>query len=238
MTTATCLQHEARDTPARYAAGRLEGPEAEDFELHLIGCASCQESVQLASAIRGELRDAPARSRRIRGWPVVLAGAVAATLVLAFSAGEWNRRRELGQLGAIGVMPSYHGIEVRAAGAPADSLFIAGMRAYVEGRTADALPLLVDARAGGADTATTSFFIGVLELRAGDARDALGSLMAAAARPSPYAAEARYYAAKAWLQLRRADSAMAQLEAAARHDTDIAAAARALADSVTEKAAR
>jgi hypothetical protein len=49
---------------------------------------------------------------------------------------------------------------------------------------------------------------------------------------TPYLTEARYYLAKALLRLGRADEALRELRAAASGMTEIAAEARALADSV------
>lgn len=244
MNQSPCVEFETDGVDQRYVAGRSSEAEAEAFEQHLIGCRACQQAVRLGVAVRAELaREATlpedrgaARGARPRSWlrtaTVTLA---AATIVLAFFGKQWMDQRPLRALGEIAAAPSYDGVEVRTAEAPADSLFAVGMKLYVQGERDAALQALASARASGADSTPTSFFIAALHLLERNPRAALRELDVVLHRAeSPYTAEAHYYAAKAWLQLARPDSARPHLEVAGRSQLPIAALARALTDSVSE----
>jgi len=68
MSEATpCPKHRTGDALA-YAIDELESPARADFEVHLAGCASCQETVasarELLPAIERELADLPPMARR------------------------------------------------------------------------------------------------------------------------------------------------------------------------------
>jgi len=108
-----------------------------------------------------------------------------------------------------------------------------GIAAYESGDFARAAALLGSA-AGLDPTPAVHFFLGIARLKAGAADSALVALRGALDPPgNPYAAEARFYLAKAWLALGQADSALAQL-AAVPPDAAIAARAAALADTRRE----
>lgn len=235
-TNPVCADFVESDVIQRYVAGRSSPAETEAFELHLVGCRECQDAVRLGAALRVELPRvaattiAPKRPR----WALPVVGVAAAALLLAFL-GERLDRRPIRDLGGVATAPPYAGVAVRATVGREDSLFEAGMRLYSGDRRAEALRALADARAAGADSTPTSFFIGVLHLLGGQPRLALRDLNVVTRRAeSPYTAEAHFYAGKAWLQLARADSALARLDVAGRSAMPIAAHARALADSVRE----
>lgn len=238
MTTTACTDYETNGTVAGYAAGTLAAARVGEFERHLIGCAACQDSVRLAAGTRVALRDTAPRAGYVaatrpgRHRLMQFAWAAAAVIAIVFAGNGWLDRRAVQRLGSVTDMPAYQGIEVRASTQVADTLFVNAMRLYQAGRFHESLPLLLAARERGADVAATSFFIGVMELRAGRQHAAVAALSQSLGHESPYAPEARYYTAKAWLQLADADSARPHLEQAGRTDDPIAAAARALADSL------
>lgn len=239
MTALTCFDYESKEIVNRYIAGGSSAAETEDFELHLIGCAACQDSVRVGAVARAALRS-PRRGdsmppRRILAWGRMLA--LAAGLGTIALGAYWLRQRsgEIEALGNLAVVPSYQGMEVRSSIGAADSLFAHGMSLYVEGRHAEARDALSRAMAQGSDSVPASFFIGAIDVLHGDPRSALTSLRVVLRRgDTPYAAEAHYYAAKAFLQLGRPDSAAAHLRAAAGGPLGVGAMARALADSVSE----
>jgi hypothetical protein len=70
------------DMIARYSAGSLTPQESDLFEVHLIGCATCQADVRLAAAIRAELRTRTQRRRRFSSAAVIAAAAAVVAIVL------------------------------------------------------------------------------------------------------------------------------------------------------------
>ena len=237
MTDEKCAELEKRSMVERYVSGTLGDAETQEFEGHMIGCARCQSAVRLGIAAREQLRTMPGANRapsRVPHGLIVIGGLAAAAVFTFVLASRSNDHDALVRLGAVGAPPPYQGIEVRSP-ARADSLFGAAMRLYADGRHADAGPALRGARSAGADTVPTSFFIGVIELLSGRPRAAIDALALVLARgETPYAPEAHFLTAKAWLQLGRVDSASAHLAAASAARTPIAAHARALRDSVAE----
>lgn len=231
-----CARYESDGTIARFAANRLPDDAAEDFERHLVGCARCQHEVRVATAVRTGLVDAhgarvPARRRRLRNFAVIALAASVATIVI----GRSGDNSSLRALGNVATPPAYGGIAVRRDAVPAESLFEAGMARYAAGDVSGATVVLADARARGADSVPTSFFLGVTHLLQGEEESALRELQVVLARPlNAYTAESHYYSAKAWLRRGRADSALAHLRAAAEIAGPFAVNARALADSVME----
>lgn len=234
MTDAKCADLEKRSIAERYVAGTLGEAESLEFERHLVGCAQCQATVRMSVAVREEVRAMPASSRRAAPRALTVMAGLAAAAIVFVLARQSTDERALARLGAIGAPPPYRGVEVRSP-ARADSLFGAAMRLYLEGRHEDAGRALRGARAAGADTVPTSFFIGVTELLGGRPRGTINAMTTVLRFGStPYEAEAHFFAAKAWLQLGRADSASAHLASASNARTAVAAHARALVDSIAE----
>lgn len=230
-----CARYESDGTIARFAANRLPDDAAEDFERHLVGCPRCQHEVRVATAVRNGLTQPAARRpqqrRRIRNIALIALAASVAAIVI----GRSGDQRALTALGHVAIPPAYGGIAVRRDAVPAESLFEAGMTRYAAGDVSGATALLADARARGADSVPTSFFLGVTHLLQGDEQSALHELRVVLHRPlNAYTAESHYYSAKAWLRRGRADSALAHLRAATAIAGPFAANARALADSVLE----
>jgi tetratricopeptide (TPR) repeat protein len=170
---------------------------------------------------------APSAPRRLgRWWAVPLEAAAAGVLWLVV-----GREGPLARLGRVLEAPVFAGVAVRGDADSASRLADSGMTAYGAGRYREAVQLL-GAVAPEDRTPALSFYLGLATLMSGDPAEAVHVLHDVPAG-SPYAAEAHFYSAKAWLQSGRGDSALAHL-AAVPAEARIAARAAALADSVRE----
>jgi hypothetical protein len=216
----------------RYVAGTLELENVTQFEAHLLGCAECQAAVREGVAVAAALRriSAPAvdlRSvhRRRLWWAVPLAAAAGALWLVV------GREGPLARLGRVAEAPVFAGVPVRGDADSLSRLADGGMAAYGAGRYGEAVRLLA-AVAAEDRTPALSFYLGLATLMSGDPAAAV-HVLHEVPDGSPYAAEAHFYSAKAWLQSGRGDSALAHL-AAVQTEARIAARAAALADSVRE----
>jgi hypothetical protein len=127
--------------------------------------------------------------------------------------------------------PVFAGVAVRGDADSASRLADSGMTAYSAGRYREAVQLL-GAVAPEDRTPALSFYLGLATLMSGDPAEAV-HVLHEVPDGSPYAAEAHFYSAKAWLQSGHGDSALVQLTAVPT-EAPIAAHAAALADSVRE----
>ena len=229
-----CPTGENTDHVQRYVAGTLSPEEVEAFEVHLLECAYCQQEVLEGATIRAAFTSrgqggggARWRSLLIRALPLAAAAAIATWLLLPLGNG-------LEHLGWIGSAPGLIPLPVRAS---ADSMAVPvdrGIEAYQRGDYGEAAELLGQAAAeeGGPGV---HFFLGIARLMSGSPQDATASLEAALEPAgNPYAAEAHFYLAKAWLQMGRADSSLVHLSAVPTHAVEIRSHAEALADSVRQ----
>lgn len=167
---------------------------------------------------------------------LILAAATAVALWYVLPGGE------LEALGRVAPPPAAATLRIPAGTGP-DSvarLIDRGMTAYGEGDYDAAAALLaraITARSGpeapsDAD-AGAHFFLGIARLMSGSRAEARESLEAALEPAgNPYAAEARFYLAKTWLLMGRADSALAHLHAVPSSVAPTRVRAEALADSV------
>jgi tetratricopeptide (TPR) repeat protein len=218
-----------------YAAGLLDPAATATFEEHLLLCEQCQTEVRLAVGLRQILRATPVsrpsrRTRWIVGASALLAAGLATFLLLP---GGVNPK--LAALGQVQEPPAYIGVSVRSLPQQGDSLFDAGMTAYVTRHYDAAVTGLRGALAAGVDTIPTNFFLASAELMAGRPSDAAadyGRVIAAGPAATAYLAEAHLYRARAFLQLGRATEALSELAAVERTDALIAARASALSDSL------
>lgn len=232
MTTPPCTDAGA-DVIARYLAGTLEAEAVEAFELHMVDCSSCQAALRSGAALRKVLRATPALraeprpvARSLR-WVVPLGTAAAVFAVWLALPHE----TPLGRLSHLGAPPALGVLAVRGDADSAASLVGRGMDAYLAGRYREAARLFA-----GSDSLSPSetavFYRGLSALFGGDAAGAVVVLRRVMERADgPYAAEAHFYSAKAWLRLGSPDSALAHLAAIAS-GAALAAHAAALADSV------
>ena len=180
------------------------------------------------AAARDELaRDVTPIRRRLQ-WVVPLAAAAAVTAIWL----GWPPEAPFARLGRLAGAPALAVLPVRGGADSAALLVRQGMDAYLAGRYREAAPLF--ARADSlSPSETATFYRGVSALLGGDAVgaiDVLRPVMSSADRP--YAAEAHFYSAKAWLRQGRADSALVNLAAISTGGGALAAHAAALADSV------
>jgi tetratricopeptide (TPR) repeat protein len=129
-----------------------------------------------------------------------------------------SRRAVLTQL-ALVVPPRYVALAVRGGQAPPAGSFDAAMANYVAGRHRDAAAgLRALSEATPADPGV-SFFLGISELVLGHPAAARESLTRAiAADVQPYADEAHFYLAKAYLAEDAVDKARTELRYAAKHE--------------------
>ncbi len=232
MTTPPC-RDAGVDVIPRYLAGTLEAEAVEAFELHMVDCPSCQAALRSGAALRKVLRATPVRRagprpvlRSLR-WVVPL-GAAAAVFVLWLAL---PHETPLGRLGRVGAPPALGVLPVRGDADSAALLVGRGMDAYLAGRYPEAARLFA-----GSDSLspseTAAFYRGISALFSGDAVRAIVVFRRVMARADdPYAPEAHFYSAKAWLRLRSPDSALAHL-VAIPGGAALAAHAAALADSV------
>ena len=214
----------------RYVAGTLESETVAEFEMHLLGCAECQAAVREAAGVAAALRRVSApvvdsvRVRRGSFWWAVPLAAAAGILWLVVS-----REGPLARLGRVSRAPAFAGVAVRSDVDSTGLLADSGMAAYVHGRYREAAHLLAAVPAEER-TPGVRFYLGIATLLGGAPQDAARRL-AEVPVESPYSAEARFYRAKAWLRLGRADSALVEL-AGVPKDAAVAVRAAALTDSV------
>ncbi len=217
------------DTAALYAANTLAVGDADAFEQHLLICASCRNEVRLAALVRSELR---IPSRRFNPWMLGGGLAIAAGFALIFTSTRTGSN-SLAALGGVAAAPVYSGVTVRANTSATDSLFAQAMISYQQSNYSKSSEQFVAARAAGADSVTTTFFLGVSSLMSGNAVAAVKELQRASAMPqSAYTSESHYYLAKAFLRLRKRDDAMREIAMAAAGESTIQSAAKLLADSI------
>ncbi len=129
-----------------------------------------------------------------------------------------SRRAVLAQLALI-VPPRYVPLAVRGGPAPPAGSFDAAMAHYVAGRHREAAAALRElSQAAPADPGIT-FFWGISELVLGHPAAAReGLTRAIAADVQPYADEAHFYLAKAYLAEDAVDQARTELRYAAKHE--------------------
>lgn len=212
----TCAEAEELGLPERYAAGTLDDEALARFESHFVACERCQQSVELASAIRRAAR--PVRGHRAQRTPYLIGAllAVAAGLV-AVIVPHQRRLDAIRTLGRLDSPPTYGGAVVRGPARAPDSLFQAAMADYSSGRYEQAIAGLRRLLDAGEPPVPADFFLGasLLETRR-PAAAAAAFARVTAAGVSPYQTDAHFYRALALLQIVRPDSAVEELRAAAR----------------------
>lgn len=220
--------HHAEDeTAGRYVARTLDVPETDAFEQHLLLCESCRSEVRLASAIRSEIREQP---RGINPWVVGTGLALAASIAIFLARPDND---SLSALGRVASAPVYDGVPVRATTNATDSLFGSAMGFYQQGEYGEASRRFEAARAAGADSIVTTFFMGVSNLMTGNAAAAVNELQRSAGMSrSAYSQESHFYLAKAYLQLGRREAALGELAMAIGIEGPVATPAKLLADSI------
>lgn len=225
--------HANDDDVAQYVAGTLPAAEVGALDAHLLECAACERRIREGAAIRAVLRhDAPgavvsARPRwapRAR-WALAAVAAVAIFLLLPRGDDDVSR------LGRVAQAPEFRPLVVRADASETDRLVDSAMTFYARGDFDRADDLLGRAAATNPGPAV-SFYLGVARIQRGNPAGAVDALRGALEPPgNAYAADARFYMAKAFLALRESDSALTHLSAVPAA-SPLYPHARALMDSV------
>ncbi|NJD08889.1 MAG: zf-HC2 domain-containing protein [Gemmatimonadetes bacterium] len=227
MMDTQCAAPDLNDLTGGYASGRLTPAELEAFELHLLECPACQDEVRTAAAVRGAARSGGRHVGRRAALIAIPLLAAAAVLLLLLP------RNPYASLGRVDTAAPYKGIPTRAA---EGALLVvdSALAAYGRGDLAQAEAQLTRAATDDAEPGVF-FFLGVTRLLRGRAQNALAPLHGVLSRaPNPYVAEAHFYLAKAWLQLARPDSALAQLREIETDRTPLGRTAKELGIRVRE----
>lgn len=228
--------HANDDVIARYVAGTLPAPEVAALEAHLLECAACERQIREGAAIRAALRHDPpvaaANARPTRwpraGWMLAAVTAAAAAVAFLLVAG---RDDDISRLGRVAQAPEFRPLAVRADASDSDRLVDSAMTFYSRGDF-DRVDHMLGRAAAATPAPAVSFYLGVARIQRGNPAGAVVALRGAL-EPSgnPYAADARFYMAKAFLALRERDSALTHLSAVPAA-SPLYPNARALMDSV------
>ena len=229
----SCSWPDRDETVAQWTAGSLDPEASAAFESHLVACALCQGAVEELTAVRAALRRN--RSRRpsrthVAVWmaPAAIAAALVMLLVSQFGTDPLDR------LGRIDSLPTFGGERLRGARDGLAGSADRGLEAYRDGRFDEAARLLGEA-SRAARSAGIDFYLGSSLLALDRPADALVALGRALDAPGVYGDEARLLIAKAHLQLRQPDSALAVLGRLSSDSPDaLGRHARALRDSIRE----
>jgi predicted Zn-dependent protease len=196
----------------RYLDRSLTSEEQTAWEEHYFGCMECLEKLEVLQAVQRPLREIAARKpSRQPQWIWAAAGIAA---LLAVTAGVlWMMPRtqpvspaiakqtgptmmELAQLDP----PPYSPQLTRGSETPVEARFRAAMPAYQAKRYQEAVAGLQSALALDPQFAPARFFLGASYLLNGQSAPAIDQLNQVASGDSPFAEEARYCLAKAYLR--------------------------------------
>lgn len=221
-----CPEVELEHIVEQYLAGQLREPEREQWELHYFECDRCFAALQAMLAVQSALRAAgpamiPVRRRPVWAWPAMgLAAAAALFAAVLFTRPSHEAARNVPPAVAHeGILtlarvepPPYAASTLRGPGDSAASDFRAAMENYPAGdyhATAAALRQVLQRHP---DSADARYFLGICELLDGKAQAAVPELRSIAAAGSPYAEEAHYFLAQAYLRLGQVPDALAELK--------------------------
>lgn len=226
MNAIICGLDDREEVAPRYAAGRLAGDKLESFEVHMLACSPCRDSVREAAALARVLRRRPKRQVARFAVPAGAAGAaIFAWIVLAPG--------PLERLGRMETAPSLTSIEVRGDADSAAVFAQRGLVAYHARRYEEAAEWLGRAHAEKAQPGV-AFFAGTAHLLADEPDSALAYLgFVIASGNVTYTPESRFYAAKAWLRKNNRDSALVQLRHISGSGAPVGEDARLLMEHIT-----
>jgi tetratricopeptide (TPR) repeat protein len=214
-----CQTVERENIAERYLAGALDSRLKEEWELHYFSCDRCAEQLATWQAIEKPLRAmegsirmeiGPRKTSRAWLWAgtavaaALLVGMVikldqrpqsvqpAAEATIATNPARWA---EIAQLQP----PAYRPPTLRSAASKADAQFQKAMEPYQHGDYSQAIAGLQVALQLEPEAAAPRFFLGICELLTGNAADGARELERVAAGDSPFAQEAQFNLAKAYL---------------------------------------
>ena len=240
-----CDLVDAPATAEQYVAQRLSEADRVAFENHFVTCASCQDEVRLASAVRAAVRTPDrtsiasasgggARPVRWIGIGVAIAAGIGAIMLFRTAPSP-----ALTSLGSVLEPPVYLGVAVRGTPGRGDSIFDDAMKKYAARNYPDAAVGLRAALAAGQDSVPVEFFLAASLLMSNDSRMAAETFERVATHgDTPYRDEALLYEAKALLRLGRGRDAIEVLSQHKPDDPLMAATFSAFSDSVTRAIAR
>jgi anti-sigma factor RsiW len=215
----------------RYLAGKLDPAVKEQWELHYFGCDRCAELLATWQAIDKPLRGMAGsirqeiRRRKTTGRWLWAGAAIAAALLVGLGikmtrrSGPAPRPDIAAKVPAVNPLtelarldpPTYKPPTLRSAGSKAEARFQKAMEPYV---TRD-YPLTITGLRAALEldpaAAAPRFFLGACDLLTGNAAGGARELERVAAGDSPFAPEARFDLAKAYLMQGNKDQAIAAL---------------------------
>jgi TolA-binding protein len=250
-----CETVERENIPERYLAGTLDPESKQQWELHYFSCDRCAEVLAtwqaidkplraMAGSIRREIR--PRRTTATWLWA---GAAIAAALVVglgitltlpsshpatqpaetAAKAPAANQWTELARLDP----PTYRAPTLRAAGSPAEIQFQKAMESYVRRDYPQTIVGLRAALEFDSEAPAPRFFLGACDLLTGNSVEGAQELERVAAGDSPFAQEAQFDLAKAYLLQGNQDQALATLRRLADVPGDFREPARQLIARIT-----
>jgi tetratricopeptide (TPR) repeat protein len=236
-----CAQARDEESMERYYRGELSEVEEEELEAHYFECDDCLAELEMRFGLREELArqrsviEAEGARRFSGSWPVWLP--VAAALLVALGLALWlglDRSNPLAELATI-EPPLYEPVRLREAADEAAVLFLRAMEQYRQGDYEAAIPDLeaavrLDVRAPG-----FSFFLGACYLLTGETDRGIESLRRTVELgDTPYLEEAHLLLARAYLQKRDPEGAIAELHNALRLHGDLELEARRLLEEIED----
>jgi hypothetical protein len=250
----TCIDVERGDIAEQYLLGRLTDEDSEAYERHYFECTRCYSELEALRAVREALAQPRRRPAFVNYWRWL---PVAAALVLAVTAATvWQARRSGDRIetpggaaasvpAASSASPNQEQIARLAAVAPPPyapgrfrdasdrTAFTLGMRRYVGRDFSGAIPPLERAVRESPSSGDARFYLGAAYLLAGRSHNAISTLepLAADAR-SPYAEEAQFLIAKAYLQSYSLPAAITALDKTVAMHGDRESEARTLRERV------
>jgi len=222
--TACC--DERREQLVDLAAGRIGEVASDDLLRHAEGCPRCSSGLAIVADVASAALAAEARRRRLP-WLALLSAAAAAILVAVFVLTREDSVSRLADLRPPGLVAS-------APRGEGDALPADAMRAFGEGRYAEAARELDAHGVRSPQDPVIAHYAGVAHLLAGDAVAAERRLTAAAAASEGLLREANlWYLAQAFLVRGDARSARNALERLCALDGDYAPNAGALLEKLS-----
>jgi tetratricopeptide (TPR) repeat protein len=220
-----CERANRENIVERYLAGKLDPATIDEWEGHLFACDRCAERLELCQTITPVLREMAPEIRRemqpakpARRW-LWIALPLAAAAMFAFTLVDWAPKPKVAvsstpdyTLLAKLDPPAYHAPTLRSVPAPAQTKFRDAMTAYQAHDWSRAIEGLKASLELDSAAAAPRFFLGASYLLSGNPQAAAIELAQVATSDSPFAEEARFDLAKAFLAQGRKEEALTALQ--------------------------